>query len=88
MGEDKDVNVTAMPNELGDAQKSFARCLQGFTFETIGGTQTDDEFTICNSLKNFSELILQVEEERNRMVRVEVKKTGLDLDIRNSSRRS
>ncbi|CAG9767048.1 unnamed protein product [Ceutorhynchus assimilis] len=54
--------------QLGEAQKSFANCLKGFTFETIGGTQTDDEYTICNSLKNFSELILQVEEERNRML--------------------
>lgn len=54
---------------MGDAQKSFAHCLEGFTFETVGGTQTDDESTICNSLKSFAELILQVEEERNRMVR-------------------
>lgn len=54
---------------MGDAQKSFAHCLEGFTFETVGGTQTDDEYTICNSLKSFAELILQVEEERNRMVR-------------------
>lgn len=54
--------------QLGNAQRSFASCLRGFTFETIGGIQTDDEQTICSSLKNFSELIIQVEEERNRML--------------------
>ncbi|XP_050304226.1 rho GTPase-activating protein 26 isoform X2 [Anthonomus grandis grandis] len=61
-------DLLAAERQLGDAQKSFATCLRTFTFETIGGTQTDDETTICNSLKTFSELILQVEEERKRMV--------------------
>ncbi|XP_066246959.1 rho GTPase-activating protein 26 isoform X1 [Euwallacea similis] len=61
-------DLLAAARQLGDAQKSFANCLKGFTIETVGGTQTDDESTICNSLKSFSELILQVEEERNRML--------------------
>lgn len=46
----------------------FADCLQSFTFECIGGTQTDDEQVICKSLKCFSRLVRDVEEERNRMV--------------------
>ncbi|KAL1489895.1 hypothetical protein ABEB36_013822 [Hypothenemus hampei] len=61
-------DLLAAARQLGDAQKSFANGLKSFTFETIGGTQTDDEYTICNSLKTFAELILQVEEERNRML--------------------
>lgn len=61
-------DLLAAAKQLGNAQRSFANCLNGFTFECIGGTQTDDEQTICSSLKNFSELIVQVEEERNRML--------------------
>lgn len=55
-------------SDLSIAQRSFAKCLQEFTFECIGGTQTDDELVICASLKTFSDLILQVEDERDRMV--------------------
>lgn len=54
--------------QLSNAQMSFASCLESFTFECIGGTQTDDEQVICNSLKQFSKLIRDVEEERNRML--------------------
>ncbi|XP_076274115.1 GTPase regulator associated with FAK isoform X2 [Rhynchophorus ferrugineus] len=61
-------DLLAAAKQLGNAQRSFANAMKGFTFECIGGTQTDDEQIICASLKNFSELIIQVEEERNRML--------------------
>ncbi|XP_060531774.1 rho GTPase-activating protein 26 isoform X3 [Cylas formicarius] len=61
-------DLLSAARQLGNAQRSFASCLSGFTFECIGGTQTDDERVICSSLKNFSDLIIQVEEERNRML--------------------
>ncbi|KAJ8922523.1 hypothetical protein NQ315_007553 [Exocentrus adspersus] len=61
-------DLLAAAKQLSIAQRSFAKCLQGFTFECIGGTQTDDEQVICASLNSFSELILQVEDERDRML--------------------
>ncbi|XP_018563798.1 rho GTPase-activating protein 26 isoform X2 [Anoplophora glabripennis] len=61
-------DLLAAAKQLSIAQRSFAKCLQGFTFECIGGTQTDDEQVICASLKSFSDLILQVEDERDRML--------------------
>ena len=54
--------------ELSSAQRSFAECLQVFTFECIGGAQTDDEQVICKSLSEFGKLIVSIEEERDRMV--------------------
>ncbi|XP_074039459.1 GTPase regulator associated with FAK [Leptinotarsa decemlineata] len=53
---------------LGRAQRSFAECLKGFTFECVGGTQTDDEQVICASLSNFADLLNQIEDERDRML--------------------
>lgn len=57
--------------ELSQAQRSFAKCLEGFKFECIGSTQTDDERVICKSLEEFSRLINAIEDERGRMVRVQ-----------------
>ncbi|XP_019871131.1 rho GTPase-activating protein Graf isoform X2 [Aethina tumida] len=54
--------------QLSDAQKSFAKCMETFTFECIGGTETDDEQVIFQSLKVFSDFIYTVEEERRRML--------------------
>jgi hypothetical protein len=54
--------------ELSSAQRSFAECLQVFTFECIGGAQTDDEQVICKSLSEFGKLIVSIEEERDRML--------------------
>ncbi|CAG9837184.1 unnamed protein product [Diabrotica balteata] len=54
--------------QLGRAQRSFAECLKSFTFECVGGTQTDDEQVICASLSNFADLINQIEDERDRML--------------------
>jgi hypothetical protein len=62
----KDVLNTA--KQLSSAQRSFAECLQVFTFECIGGAQTDDEQVICKSLSEFGKLIVSIEEERDRMV--------------------
>ncbi|VEN43914.1 unnamed protein product, partial [Callosobruchus maculatus] len=61
-------DLLAAAKQLGIAQRSFAKCLKGFTFECVGGTQTDDEQVICNSLKSFADLINQIEDERDRMV--------------------
>uniref|UniRef100_A0A6P7F6H3 Rho GTPase-activating protein 26-like n=1 Tax=Diabrotica virgifera virgifera TaxID=50390 RepID=A0A6P7F6H3_DIAVI len=58
--------------QLGRAQRSFAECLKSFTFECVGGTQTDDEQVICASLSNFADLINQIEDERDRMVSVPI----------------
>ncbi|KAK9687007.1 BAR domain [Popillia japonica] len=58
-------------NKLSQAQRSFAKCLEGFKFECIGSTQTDDERVICKSLEEFSRLINAIEDERGRMVRVQ-----------------
>lgn len=54
--------------ELSQAQRSFAKCLEGFNFECIGSTQTDDERVICKSLEEFSRLINAIEDERGRLV--------------------
>ncbi|XP_068906745.1 rho GTPase-activating protein 26 isoform X6 [Tenebrio molitor] len=62
----KDVLNTA--KQLSSAQRSFAECLQVFTFECIGGAQTDDEQVICKSLSEFGKLIVSIEEERDRML--------------------
>ncbi|XP_064214899.1 rho GTPase-activating protein 26 isoform X2 [Tribolium castaneum] len=62
----KDVLNSA--KQLGSAQRSFAECLQAFTFECIGGAQTDDEQVICKSLKEFGHLINSIEDERDRML--------------------
>lgn len=56
--------------ELSQAQRSFSRNLQGFTFECIGGTQTDDERVISRSLSEFGKLISSIEDERDRMVSI------------------
>lgn len=54
--------------QLSTAQRSFAKSLQGFTFECIGGTQTDDEIVISRSLNEFGKLINSIEDERDRML--------------------
>lgn len=54
--------------ELGDAQRSFAKCLRGLKFECVGDTQTDEERVIFSSFNNFADVITQIEDERDRMV--------------------
>ncbi|XP_017783186.1 PREDICTED: rho GTPase-activating protein 26 [Nicrophorus vespilloides] len=53
---------------LGNCQRAFAKGLQSFTFECIGGKQTDDEMVICKSLHEFGNLINSIEDERDRML--------------------
>ncbi|XP_045478626.1 rho GTPase-activating protein 26 isoform X2 [Harmonia axyridis] len=54
--------------QLGMAQRSFASCLNGFTFQSIGETQTDEERIISKSLQEFGSLINMVEDERDNML--------------------
>lgn len=54
--------------ELSNAQRTFSKSLQGFSFECIGDSQTDDEVIISSSLREFGKLIAAIEEERDRMV--------------------
>lgn len=54
--------------DLGDAQRSFVKCLRGLKFECVGDTQTDEERVIFSSFKNFADVITQIEDERDRMV--------------------
>lgn len=54
--------------ELSIAQRTFSKSLQGFSFECIGDSQTDDELIISSSLREFGRLIAAIEEERDRMV--------------------
>ncbi|CAH1159775.1 unnamed protein product [Phaedon cochleariae] len=61
-------DLLSSAKQLGRAQRSFAACLKEFTFECVGGTQTDDEQVICASLSNFADLINQIEDERDRMM--------------------
>lgn len=53
---------------LSRAQRQLARSLNEFNFECIGSTQTDDEQVIVDSLKQFSKLISNIEDERDNMV--------------------
>lgn len=54
--------------ELSQAQRTLSKSLKEFNFECIGSTQTDDEQVIVASLKQFSELISQIEDERDNML--------------------
>uniref|UniRef100_A0A8C6P742 Rho GTPase activating protein 42a n=1 Tax=Nothobranchius furzeri TaxID=105023 RepID=A0A8C6P742_NOTFU len=46
----------------------FSRSLQEFQFECIGDAETDDEINIAQSLKEFSQLLSTMEEERKRLI--------------------
>lgn len=56
--------------DLSRAQRQLAKSLAEFNFECIGSTQTDDEQVIVDSLKQFSKLIFNIEEERETMVSI------------------
>lgn len=53
---------------LSRAQRQLSKSLAEFNFECIGSTQTDDEQVIVDSLKQFSKLIANIEDERDNMV--------------------
>ncbi|KAI1301633.1 Rho GTPase-activating protein 26 [Halotydeus destructor] len=53
---------------LSRAQRNLANTLSNFTFDCIGGSQTDDEIIIAGSLKEFGRLLSSIEDERDRML--------------------
>lgn len=53
---------------LSRAQRALAASLDKFHFECIGSNKTDDEIVIAQSLRQFSQLINAIEDERDRMV--------------------
>ncbi|XP_061660216.1 rho GTPase-activating protein 42 [Syngnathoides biaculeatus] len=53
---------------LSQAVQRFSQSLQEFQFECIGDAETDDEINIAQSLKEFSQLLSTMEEERKRLI--------------------
>ncbi|XP_062341134.1 rho GTPase-activating protein 42 [Osmerus eperlanus] len=53
---------------LSLAVQRFSQSLQEFQFECIGDAETDDEINIAQSLKEFSQLLTTMEEERRRLI--------------------
>ncbi|KAM9332183.1 rho GTPase-activating protein 42-like [Pholidichthys leucotaenia] len=53
---------------LSLAVQRFSQSLQEFQFECIGDAETDDEINIVQSLKEFSQLLNTMEEERKRLI--------------------
>ncbi|KAL0994996.1 hypothetical protein UPYG_G00130430 [Umbra pygmaea] len=53
---------------LSHAAERFSQSLQDFQFECIGDAETDDEINIAQSLKEFSQLLNNMEEERSRLI--------------------
>uniref|UniRef100_A0A8C2X8Z1 Rho GTPase activating protein 42a n=1 Tax=Cyclopterus lumpus TaxID=8103 RepID=A0A8C2X8Z1_CYCLU len=57
-----------MRDGLSLAVQRFSQSLQEFQFECIGDAETDDEISIAQSLKEFSQLLSTMEEERKRLI--------------------
>ncbi|KAG8197864.1 hypothetical protein JTE90_024263 [Oedothorax gibbosus] len=55
-------------SELSRAQRNLANTLSNFKLECIAGSQTDDEVIIAGALKEFSNLLNAIEDERDRML--------------------
>ncbi|KAF0038360.1 hypothetical protein F2P81_008844 [Scophthalmus maximus] len=53
---------------LSLAVQRFSQSLREFQFECIGDAETDDEVNIAQSLKEFSQLLSTMEEERRRLI--------------------
>ncbi|XP_076835628.1 rho GTPase-activating protein 42 isoform X2 [Brachyhypopomus gauderio] len=64
---DGNMLISALRN-LSAAVQKFSQSLQDFQFECIGDAETDDEINIAQSLKEFSQLLNTVEEERRRLI--------------------
>ncbi|XP_017348483.1 rho GTPase-activating protein 42 isoform X2 [Ictalurus punctatus] len=64
---DGNMLISALKN-LSAAVQKFSQSLQDFQFECIGDAETDDEISIAQSLKEFSQLLNTVEEERRRLI--------------------
>lgn len=61
-------SLSSASTDLSRAQRQLSKSLAEFNFECIGSTQTDDEQVIVDSLKQFSKLIANIEDERDNMV--------------------
>ncbi|XP_026143706.1 rho GTPase-activating protein 42-like [Carassius auratus] len=59
--------ICALKN-LSAAVQKFSQSLQEFQFECIGDAETDDEVSIAQSFKEFSQLLSTMEEERRRLI--------------------
>ncbi|XP_023277360.1 rho GTPase-activating protein 42-like [Seriola lalandi dorsalis] len=64
---DGNMLITAL-RSLSLAVQRFSQSLQEFQFECIGDAETDDEVNIAQSLKEFSQLLSTMEEERKRLI--------------------
>ncbi|KAM7398008.1 hypothetical protein PAMA_006065 [Pampus argenteus] len=64
---DGNMLISALTN-LSLAVQRFSQSLQEFQFECIGDAETDDEINIAQSLKEFSQLLSTMEEERKRLI--------------------
>uniref|UniRef100_A0A674MXY9 Rho GTPase activating protein 42a n=1 Tax=Takifugu rubripes TaxID=31033 RepID=A0A674MXY9_TAKRU len=64
---DGNMLVSALKS-LSIAVQRFSQSLQEFQFECIGDAETDDEISIAQSLKEFSQLLSTMEEERKRLI--------------------
>ncbi|UYV60157.1 ARHGAP42 [Cordylochernes scorpioides] len=53
---------------LSRAQRNLGTFFQKFNFESIGTRLTDDEIVIAGSLKMFGNLLMAIEDERDRML--------------------
>lgn len=58
-------------SDLSRAQITLSKSLYEFNFECIGSTITDDERVIVESLKYFGNLLVDIENERDKMVSVD-----------------
>uniref|UniRef100_A0A3P8UCY3 Rho-GAP domain-containing protein n=1 Tax=Amphiprion percula TaxID=161767 RepID=A0A3P8UCY3_AMPPE len=63
-----EIELEPLINSLSLAVQRFSQSLQEFQFECIGDAETDDEINIAQSLKEFSQLLSTMEEERKRLI--------------------
>ncbi|XP_035213484.1 rho GTPase-activating protein 26-like isoform X2 [Stegodyphus dumicola] len=61
-------DLLAAAKQLSRAQRNLANTLNNFKLECIGSSQTDDEMVIDGALKEFSNLLNAIEDERDRML--------------------
>ncbi|XP_055945434.1 rho GTPase-activating protein 26-like isoform X2 [Argiope bruennichi] len=61
-------DLLSAAKQLSRAQRNLANTLNNFKLETIGSSQTDDEVIIAGALKEFSNLLNAIEDERDRML--------------------
>uniref|UniRef100_A0A9L0R416 Rho GTPase activating protein 10 n=1 Tax=Equus caballus TaxID=9796 RepID=A0A9L0R416_HORSE len=65
-------NLIAATKSLSAAQRKFAHSLRDFKFEFIGDAETDDERCIDASLREFSNFLKNLEEQREIMADIQV----------------